>query len=1250
MAPGSRVARSDVSSPPCNSDISSFPSPSTSLPSSVTAEGGSQCCQRRQRTEMTSQSSTTYSNSFKTSRRISDEESYPEEQHLTTSGGVSFEKSEENSRTMYEDISNSALKTVSNSERQSRSEGLELLKQNFAASEDSKDDSKGKGKTYKCEWASGETPGKIRLEKVEALRRDIEFAHDRDYVKEVYQEVEASESQESLAESESNVSGERRVTKGELESSEVRDKVSESSDDLWDPHGSTGSVVKISASAESQRDMNSEEYEDEDSRCTSALTEEESEGVFLTFDRIPIQDDGGREEESEFVADEQPTFDEDFRRMVLKESGKVTVEDYPEECLQDFEKRGVYKNLSCILEEETPANSNSSAEASTDQSTESTEEESVTYVAEAVLGRVNDTKGYESNTSIPGNVKEYIAEEVLGKVNNTSGYDLNVSISGNLKESLLENTQDTMNINLLESYMSDIIDIYMKKLEGQMTKNLENVKTEYLEEELTETTEDLDAYDIDGILVIVIEKIVTEDADCKAVENRLDMREPIFESPERSPSESWANDSVRSSLDESETRSSRYLKDDDTLGSSAPSQSNSWSSMVEKEEESGRSLSRSTSKKENLFHSQEVHGVRNTNSTSQPISPTEKRERVIEIEFDNEPDVSERGSSRISILEGGSSTSSFPDGFSCASSVLGGSSSTSSVTEGNSLIEGGSSTSSINKEFDHKENITRRRNSSKDSYHMDVDMEASSNIKPEASAGSKVHKIRRETTQESSSDQSGSLKAYSEPAVIRDDPYGRYEEAVFSEDERHYKVILSVEEFKDGEVFLKAVGRHFMVEGRRLEKENGKTVMYTFHRRLTMPKLIDPQKVTANLSKDGILCLMVPKRVSTYDDRPYRTGVNRRDDFMRSHSLDEETRNWRTLASSFFDDPFFDYPESSLQSKIESFFNKDPFGHDYRRKFRSLDDRIKEKRGRLSRKLDEMKSSSISDRKKNLSSTKEDDHIYKIKVDLNGYGGQRCVNAVEGGLMVEADGKSGFGSRLRDPKFRKYFPVPECYNTKKAQAVLSRNGILTISVPIYEKAEAGASYVDTKTKLSEERRRHSFSSAEGSSAEAHSREAGIIFSAPSPCPEASRQDSFGRDIRKSLRRTSERVRKESGNFSEGEQTTITSLRDSKSGEGLALTVVPTDNEIQMLLNVKDFKDGDLSVKTVGQTVVVEGRIEKKEDDSSVYTFRREFFLPRGMDMSSVTSSISPEGILTVTAQRKTEHRHSWHARGSFDVL
>ncbi|XP_076062019.1 uncharacterized protein LOC143037520 isoform X3 [Oratosquilla oratoria] len=1205
MAPGSRVARSDVSSPPCNSDISSFPSPSTSLPSSVTAEGGSQCCQRRQRTEMTSQSSTTYSNSFKTSRRISDEESYPEEQHLTTSGGVSFEKSEENSRTMYEDISNSALKTVSNSERQSRSEGLELLKQNFAASEDSKDDSKGKGKTYKCEWASGETPGKIRLEKVEALRRDIEFAHDRDYVKvkmsldgipeealsiryvgydvivegqvvkkegesmstqsfrrqftfppfvdmstvttsvssrgeltftvekiEVYQEVEASESQESLAESESNVSGERRVTKGELESSEVRDKVSESSDDLWDPHGSTGSVVKISASAESQRDMNSEEYEDEDSRCTSALTEEESEGVFLTFDRIPIQDDGGREEESEFVADEQPTFDEDFRRMVLKESGKVTVEDYPEECLQDFEKRGVYKNLSCILEEETPANSNSSAEASTDQSTESTEEESVTYVAEAVLGRVNDTKGYESNTSIPGNVKEYIAEEVLGKVNNTSGYDLNVSISGNLKESLLENTQDTMNINLLESYMSDIIDIYMKKLEGQMTKNLENVKTEYLEEELTETTEDLDAYDIDGILVIVIEKIVTEDADCKAVENRLDMREPIFESPERSPSESWANDSVRSSLDESETRSSRYLKDDDTLGSSAPSQSNSWSSMVEKEEESGRSLSRSTSKKENLFHSQEVHGVRNTNSTSQPISPTEKRERVIEIEFDNEPDVSERGSSRISILEGGSSTSSFPDGFSCASSVLGGSSSTSSVTEGNSLIEGGSSTSSINKEFDHKENITRRRNSSKDSYHMDVDMEASSNIKPEASAGSKVHKIRRETTQESSSDQSGSLKAYSEPAVIRDDPYGRYEEAVFSEDERHYKVILSVEEFKDGEVFLKAVGRHFMVEGRRLEKENGKTVMYTFHRRLTMPKLIDPQKVTANLSKDGILCLMVPK----------------------------------------------------------------------------------------------------------------------IKVDLNGYGGQRCVNAVEGGLMVEADGKSGFGSRLRDPKFRKYFPVPECYNTKKAQAVLSRNGILTISVPIYEKAEAGASYVDTKTKLSEERRRHSFSSAEGSSAEAHSREAGIIFSAPSPCPEASRQDSFGRDIRKSLRRTSERVRKESGNFSEGEQTTITSLRDSKSGEGLALTVVPTDNEIQMLLNVKDFKDGDLSVKTVGQTVVVEGRIEKKEDDSSVYTFRREFFLPRGMDMSSVTSSISPEGILTVTAQRKTEHRHSWHARGSFDVL
>lgn len=84
----------------------------------------------------------------------------------------------------------------------------------------------------------------------------------------------------------------------------------------------------------------------------------------------------------------------------------------------------------------------------------------------------------------------------------------------------------------------------------------------------------------------------------------------------------------------------------------------------------------------------------------------------------------------------------------------------------------------------------------------------------------------------------------------------------------------------------------------------------------------------------------------------------------------------------------------------------------------------------------------------------------------------------------------------------------------------------------------------------------------------------------------------------------------------------------------AISITDEHQARKITLDVKDFKDGDLSVKAVGHSIVVEGRVERKEGASvSSHSFRRRFSLPGVVDMSTVTSAISSDGILTITAPK-----------------
>ncbi|XP_063586553.1 uncharacterized protein LOC134764018 [Penaeus indicus] len=94
-------------------------------------------------------------------------------------------------------------------------------------------------------------------------------------------------------------------------------------------------------------------------------------------------------------------------------------------------------------------------------------------------------------------------------------------------------------------------------------------------------------------------------------------------------------------------------------------------------------------------------------------------------------------------------------------------------------------------------------------------------------------------------------------------------------------------------------------------------------------------------------------------------------------------------------------------------------------------------------------------------------------------------------------------------------------------------------------------------------------------------------------------------------------------------------------EDQAVTVTTDSSGHKIVVDVHDFLDGEVKVKVVGEKeVVLEGRVERREGGgSSAHSFRRRFSLPHFTDMSAITSVMSSDGILTITAPKLEKESH-----------
>lgn len=84
------------------------------------------------------------------------------------------------------------------------------------------------------------------------------------------------------------------------------------------------------------------------------------------------------------------------------------------------------------------------------------------------------------------------------------------------------------------------------------------------------------------------------------------------------------------------------------------------------------------------------------------------------------------------------------------------------------------------------------------------------------------------------------------------------------------------------------------------------------------------------------------------------------------------------------------------------------------------------------------------------------------------------------------------------------------------------------------------------------------------------------------------------------------------------------------------SIASNDSEFKVNLDVQQFHPENLNVKVVDNTVVIDGKHEERQDEHGYISrqFTRRYVLPDSVDPATITSSLSSDGVLTISAPKK----------------
>merc|ERR1712179_329719 len=246
-----------------------------------------------------------------------------------------------------------------------------------------------------------------------------------------------------------------------------------------------------------------------------------------------------------------------------------------------------------------------------------------------------------------------------------------------------------------------------------------------------------------------------------------------------------------------------------------------------------------------------------------------------------------------------------------------------------------------------------------------------------------------------------------------------------------------------------------------------------------------------------------------------------------------------------------------------------------------------------------------------------DDDKFQISLDVTSYRPEDLDVKVEGNSIIitakqEIQEQGGTRTRV----FEQKFSLPSGVKAELVKSSLTREGVLMITAPKGNVA-AKQSYtesvenkmdkvLDPNSWEEDDRRRASnFDSAFSST-----RQGSSMF-------DSSRSSILDRD--------------RSGSLFDRDERSLFAANSEQNGIS---RVQYDDDSYKILVNVENYNPEELVIKTVDNTVIVEAKHEEKTPEGRSYStqsFNQSFTLPRGVNPESVTSALSKEGVLTITA-------------------
>ncbi|XP_076061805.1 uncharacterized protein LOC143037444 isoform X2 [Oratosquilla oratoria] len=393
--------------------------------------------------------------------------------------------------------------------------------------------------------------------------------------------------------------------------------------------------------------------------------------------------------------------------------------------------------------------------------------------------------------------------------------------------------------------------------------------------------------------------------------------------------------------------------------------------------------------------------------------------------------------------------------------------------------------------------------------------------------------------------ETSSMEARKKYRSLRKDKLVDETQAVtMSEDDTYHKIVLDVQDFKDGDVTVKGVGRSLLVEGSAKKTSGGSVSSHSFRRRFSLPSQAHISDVTAALSSDGILTILVKKNINALKESTVEVSIpiagkaDCQGNEANSCNHNDEEKKMSYLETL----------QKDNQNKREAPSKEEPIG------------------------------------------MKPQDTKREV-----------------GHLLEELTGQEH--SRVAKEQEQK-IEVCEQSKTTKSQTLSSKQQETKMhSKSNKEKATTSPAFQsEVSTPLPIENR-------------------GDFF-----------QDPFFSNERKSFQSAVSAVLERYGMKSSinDDLKSYKALRKSISvDESQAVQISNEETEYKVVMDMREFVEGDVKVKADGQKLVVEGHSEKKENNSSSNrSFRRCFTFPTLVNMEAVISALSSDGVLTITAPKK----------------